>query len=502
MKWLKNTSKNVLLETSNNQQSPEPSLPKGNKVLVISLLLGSLGLYLGIAAQLMTLVCFVLLVPFCALLVRARRHRRMGTAPLPLSHATSAVVPYRSLVVMGTCFCAAWLCFPFFSVVNWLVHPAEYAEWVTSPVLHKGLGWALFLKSPLSSGILVSGIFLIALGVLGQSQQVHVPGADETETLQSPSSFLSLFIRLQKVIAIVFFAYLLLQHLTGFDFHPPHYALLPEHRMASGLFRVFGFYGHPLSLAAVALFLCVFWMHYFMKTRDTSAALLGGLGFAAVVMSGGRTALVVALLFGGSYAWNAWKPRRLWTRFLGFVAILLICLEAIQASGLGQRIKEFFVQQSQTGIGENRLIFWKVHGRLIAESPLTGWGTALVHAGWREFSYTQFGYGALRDKFNAHNLYLEILTLQGLLGIFFLALCSFLFFTHFRRWCSFSAPFGVCGGTCWMAGVVANALHGFTQNTYFDANVTTFYMGFFWVFIWLPFFTRVQPAATLVNKSL
>ncbi|MEN9825096.1 MAG: hypothetical protein RI953_841, partial [Pseudomonadota bacterium] len=92
-------------------------------------------------------------------------------------------------------------------------------------------------------------------------------------------------------------------------------------------------------------------------------------------------------------------------------------------------------------------------------------------------------------KFNAHNIFLEILGISGIVGLFsYLGFLVLLFLnlkvlaghSRERRWLLNGLLFAV----------VANLLHGLTQNTFFDSAVTACYLGILGLFVVPPLKSR------------
>lgn len=382
--------------------------------------------------------------------------------------------------------------------------------WFKSPVstalLGLGAGWSLFIfsrrrteKPRLQSD--VSG--LVAL-------------SDDAERLRA-------FARGLLVASILLFGYCLYQHLTGYSLLLKSRLLAPEHQMGNGRYRVFGFYGHPLSMAGAALVwlscgVWGVWTEFRRRNRSSglpiSQWILVLLIHASLVyMSGGRTAFAVAILFVAALAASLLVAvvvtRRLRTakgaltpaRIKGLLlaagagcAVLFASFVTLVSSESLQKLVALTHTRGNTagtagdGLFGDRALFWQVYLAMWRDAPFFGQGFFAVQHGVRTQYYVQEGFADLRDKFGAHNIFLEILGTMGLVGFFvYLLLCVLL-------WLNLKILTGRSEQRQFVLGVVAlafiaNLLHGFTQNTFFDSAVSACYLALVGFFI-VPSVTR------------
>ena len=357
------------------------------------------------------------------------------------------------------------------------------------------------------------------LSLVGHSQasQFHQSSAGALPHPSAERGLLPLFHKGVACAAALWCCYLFYQHVTGFDFRVPGHQLLDEHRLPSGGYRVFGLYGHPLSVAGVGLcFFVFYWVHFWQnikavksfkdfKKRKNSGRFVDSWGFETclfgataalfllvVYLSGGRTALGVAFVFLASIP--------LLTRLSGIfsklkwvaTAVLLAAGGSVfLSSGAAQRVQQHWNTQGHWSsvvrdlLGD-RAVFWKIYSQMIVDKPFFGHGLAFIERGDRTRYYEELGHAALKDKYNAHNIYLEIVGNVGFVGAFVLV-----------------ATLGVLLKTLWKdvvsvkndaarqklqvffialaAAIGANLLHAITQNVFFDANVTLCYLALFWV---------------------
>lgn len=282
--------------------------------------------------------------------------------------------------------------------------------------------------------------------------------------------------------------YLVLQHITGFDPRFPQRSLPDHFQLSTGFFRVMGFTGNPLSVSGQSLS----WLTCFgtlgllvgpgNRALGTCAWAVGGLHFFAVFMAGGRTALAIALAFGALGVAVAFLRAVKGGRGI-FPWVLSIALGAgalcalVVLGGYGQRALDFLHKQPE------RLQFWRVYNALFWEKPLWGHGYAWLDAGVRTAKYDAMGLMDFPEKFNAHNVFLETLGCAGVLGAA-LALGGFAMVVRTLGVYVRHDPLAHFFASGWVVAIVANALHGFTQNTFFDTSVSAFYIHSLWILLW------------------
>lgn len=472
--------------------------------LVLSLALLCPFLFLGVAAQAVGLYAFAIVLPAAYLL---------GRRNVP----ASAVMP---TLVLGACFVAAWAVFPCVNllVAGWVV-PQRIAG------LYERVGperLSTLLVSRFSSAWLVSGVSLLVIAGVAKVRAARSVTMDEAHGAL-PAVFRS-FLRALLACVVIWVAWLSYQHATGFDPRAADHLLKPEHRMAGGLYRVFGFYGHPLSVAGTglttfSLFWFLAWSYLEAQSHaDTGAAcakpegtvsrdggaavfrlfpsrpgwvdaacyLVGAAAsLLAIVESGGRTALVAALFLCVVLPFSVrLKGRYGVARLAGSAAAVCASLLVVFASNVVARI-EAAVAAFESGQVETRVHFWKTYLTMIGDSPVLGHGAYWIEAGLRDAYYGVLGFRTLTEKYNAHNIYLETLANVGVAGAVALGATLWLLLHTLGRLARESlgseARLLVRGlGAC----VIANLLHASTQNVFFDTNVLVPYLALFWVAYW------------------
>ncbi|MBP6219364.1 MAG: O-antigen ligase family protein [Oligoflexales bacterium] len=452
-------------------------------------------LFAGVALQALGFYLFALLIPL------------LWVSSLPLEKMVLGRLKKISLALMGL-----FLIFPICSLWNSLFLPPQ----MISSFLPKDLSLPGkdLLRSSLSSAVFLSGGTLLCFCLFKKNGQEKKIGKHWADLKAFHSHFLSGFF-FATVCLLVF---VLLQQFLGFDYRVSG-MILPDHeRLESGFYRSPGLYGHPLSLAAVALGLFTFfgylatekwgsWLHHrFFSRGEPQAEILNLLGEDSwkvriylslislfhlyfVVASGGRTATFIAISFllvfctRIFYQASGWKFFS-WKSFIFlnvFPPILLALLMPLLP--MLSRFRGLLADPGSTFLQHfDRLKFWIVHWYMFQDKPWLGQGLAQLHSGYREAYYEALGFGWLRDKFNAHNLYLEILAEVGIVGALSFFLFSFLAMRQLKGLSRARGSYILYQAFLW--AILANLFHSFTQNVFFDSNVTLIYLSLFFLVIW------------------
>ncbi|MFZ9520000.1 MAG: O-antigen ligase family protein [Silvanigrellaceae bacterium] len=369
--------------------------------------------------------------------------------------------------------------------------------WIKSPVSAAfaglGLGWG-FVAFSKSRDSRLSGD--------------NIQGAANNEA--GNEKRLELFARGLIFASVVFFIYGVCQHVTGFNLLSAERILADEHRMPNGRFRIFSFYGHPLSLAGaslvwVAISLSAAHDSFSNKTRVFGLRLsnwlfVGAIQTANVYMSGGRTALLVAIVLWGmlamgvlsSIAKNVLLPRIFPNRSQTPILLALTLLLAVCSVGAGVFLYSLGPDWlTSRGVGGgtmgqgplgDRPLFWQTYLSMWRESPWFGQGYFAVEHGVRNQFYNKEGFAGLRDKFNAHNIFLEVLGISGIVGLFAFLGAMVLLYLNLKVLAGRSRE------RVWLLkglliAVITNLLHGMTQNTFFDSAVSACYLGIVGLFV-------------------
>ncbi len=308
--------------------------------------------------------------------------------------------------------------------------------------------------------------------------------------------------------------YFFYQSYAGFDYRSPGHLMEIEHRMPNGLYRLFGFYGHPLSTAGASLAFFSFawyllWNLWGEKTLPEKrfsqdfceprfgwaskslpwALLVTSLGHVVFVMlSGGRTAMLVTfvLLSLVPFMVKMSKKANLVRMAVVFVTALTASV-GLYFSGLASR---FVMAYQLTRAGQavdDRGIIWNTHLKIFRDFPWFGAGNVWLDAGLRTQYYQRFGAPEHLWKdsgYHAHNLFLQILCDVGIVGfvvvVFLLAAIAWNVWRQVR-----GRALPTITAKAFLVSFVANLLHGFTENTFFSANVLLVTLFLFLVVLWI-----------------
>lgn len=450
-------------------------------------------LYIGIALQAAGFYVIALLLPFLTFFFQKKA--------LP-----------NFFYKVGLCFILLHIVFPLTSILRYFfpntnVDPALYRlEW----------SWPGILQSNFPSSLFIGGVLLVIFWKLTQkrserhSSEVALRGVE-------PFKFFLLGL---SVASVVFLAFTLYQHATGLDlrslFRRHHEFLGSGDRFTNGRFRVYGFYGHPLTAAGVALAYFTFsWalLWHWLTRRDSQLTfipyyshrfkpifILGTIALTNALvlgLSGGRTAAfmgVVQFILIPIY-FNMRK------NFFATVLIVLGLSGAsflmLQTTGLFTRVERTVsaVQKGDTLEKENyRTYFWKTYATMFADNPIFGQGNYWLKQGVRDAYYQKKGFGHIPEKFPAHNVYLEILGSGGLFSFaWILGVIVFLYRYFMRVVCARNRHLSfIFWSFC--AAVVVNMGHGFTQNVFFDSSVIYIYISLLLMLLWQGAFSEPPKA--------
>lgn len=343
-----------------------------------------------------------------------------------------------------------------------------------------------FFKTPVSSVVGGSGLFFLILFFLGRF--FSKKNFQKKDLVQNVISFNLNNFHLGMLAASLFLLiYVWLQHAFGFDYREPSFFLSENKKLLIGTYRSLGFFGHPLSLASVSLALLGYYLTLFKEKIDSSLSLrkiyLGicVCHFIMLSITGSRMPFFIGVcfiifVFGASFN----KRFSLIKSLSLFFLILFILSFSFFYFGLHNRYMELW-QLFQSG-GLNRTAFWSVYWQMFLDKPFFGQGSLWITQGIRDHYYLLLGYTSLPEKYNAHNIYLEILASAGIIGsiavIFCLLKAKFFLKKNVKNQDGqiFLKAFG--------SALFLNAIHGLTQNTFFDTNLIYIYWTFLWIFLW------------------
>jgi|GEM_PF-1658280 len=229
------------------------------------------------------------------------------------------------------------------------------------------------------------------------------------------------------------------------------------------------FYSHPMTAAYVVGILFSAMIPKVFSLRELRWKwmwLISGFGFGAFATES-RTVQIALVLLTVLISWlqGSAKTKR------NVLIVLALLFGSLTVSE--NRAKQKFMEtienvkgRSQQGqFVDDRLIFWFVHMKMISDRPLLGYG-AEVNQLTREKYYIENGFRDLRDKYEAHNQYIQWAVESGVVGVILACTWLGLLFRSFWR---FSVRFWEMQSAAWVTVFLMIAM--MTQNAFNDSEV-------------------------------
>ncbi len=310
--------------------------------------------------------------------------------------------------------------------------------------------------------------------------------------------------------SILFCSALIYQHFTGFELrsHTKYGPILTnDNLLQNGTFRVYGFYGHPLTVAAVGLTYATFnwtllWLiiakknlksMYFMPFKDHKFLpymylfLITIANTTCVFLSSGRTATLVniAILLG--------VPSLIYLKRKPIFTIIAITSIGIASFFIGKKLGviERIESTAQSLLnshafeeGNNRQYFWKVYTKMFLDSPAVGQGNFWINHGIRNEYYNKLGFSHIEQKYNAHNNYLEILASVGIIGLSIILFAIYKIFRLLKIEIKAQKNSLILLLIPLLVTLLANLFHATTQNVFFDSSFIYINIAIIYVIIW------------------
>ena len=426
------------------------------------------------------LYVFAILIPWCL---------SVEWKPSKIKNA-SDLAPHFLKIGLG--FIILFCMFPMANLLALFFSSAELSATNGSGLLPIGK----LLDSHFSSAVLGTGfLFSIFSLFLGR----HLISIQSKK--MRPHDIFLYFTRGTLVASSLLACYLFLQHYTGFDYRGSGFKLgLSKHLAASNTYRTLGFFSHPLSLAGGSLAIFSFYWVLFCKVlsqykqsktnvkstyldsaQGAYYLLIACLHLAFIILSGGRFAILLGTSVFILSSFLIPIPKMFRFARLGFTGFALAASSflAIHSGALDrfQELKHLW-QQGQL----DRIKFWQVHWQMVKDEPWFGHGYAWLKHYKRELYYNQLGFESLLNKYNAHNLYLEILSNIGILGMIGVVTGLSLIVFSFKKISSQTEHRWLF--VALLIAFVANLVNGLTQNSLFDSNIIYIYLFLVWVLTW------------------
>lgn len=369
----------------------------------------------------------------------------------------------RALVFIAGALLMLWASYPLSNFYNSIGQVAE-------------IPFTRLLRSHFSSSFVIVGLFLIFL-----SRRRHLLASKFARLeLSATKSLFEDFVDGLVLASLVMVVVVFLQQYFGLD---ARFNRLPDRRLMGSLYRATGFYGHPMTLAAVslALFSWSLSLRCLLPRLQRVSWIIWSQAYL-IVASGSRAAFVLAFLALAGVVIVA-KRGQLVAMLVRLRSMILGMLVAVVLSaGLWSRFAEIFSWQKFLQL--DRLIFWRVHWQIFLEKPIWGHGLAQLDAGLRAHYYEIFGFADLVRKYAPHNVYLDVLASCGLVGagmwtLAFAGLARGIFLLGWLQTPGLR-PYTLA----LLSSLGVAALFGCVQSLFFDSSVIFIYLALGLILVW------------------
>ncbi|APJ04066.1 O-antigen ligase family protein [Silvanigrella aquatica] len=396
---------------------------------------------------------------------------------------------------------ALHIIFPITSLMNYIFPSSLFPDFTYEIELK----WPGILLSNFPSAFFIGSAIILLLSLFSKknAKSSHKKTSASLEIMP-----LKYFLSGLLPASILFCIALIYQSYSGIDFRSLRGGILADTELLdNGKYRVYGFYGHPLTVAGACLAYASFawtllWQSITHKSNvkfhfislyhknffpQISLAIITFCNFFMIILSSGRTAAMACIFILITI------PCILYIRKKPIVTLSVTLIVVISSffiaknAGLIDRINlttTSVTQSHSLDNGNYRQYFWKVYTQMFLDKPFVGQGNYWIKAGVREKYYDKMGYGDLTEKYNAHNNYLEILACGGLLAatwiLFFLINLGKTLTQKLReqKGAYVYLPF------CFAVAIISNLIHSLTQNVFFDSSVIYIYLTLLFVLIW------------------
>jgi O-antigen ligase len=421
-------------------------------ILKSAIVIAPFTLLLGRAAQAFGLYMFMLVIPF--LLIGVRR--------------TNNILHFSRI---GWALVGLYTVFPIFDALA-LIRGFE----PTAEAWSGAHGWSFLLRSQYSSSVGIISLLIALTPYISRPMSPKIAGfkADEWVRLWMIGAVAANVVLLCVVIA---------QFGTGWNMSKAA-AYRPDRLMASGFYRAAGACDHPIPFAGSILAQFGIYLHLATskwaapRWQKMACIWIAVASLICIVLSGSRFALIVVvfamLLIVARLAKNTWQ------RLVAVSALGLCGAVVVKVTGMWERFAELSFG-SLDGLLGGRSKLWQANWDLWQQSPTFGHGGAWLTNQIRKEWYEGLGMPEFNGSYNSHNLFLEILTSAGLVGLVMSLVMGYIFWRSWRRlYQTVHAPWA----RAVMLGLVLNFFHGLTQTAYFDSPVTMMLVYPFLLMFW------------------
>lgn len=411
-------------------------------------------------------------------------------------------------IMVGGAFIFLHIIFP---IVNFIIYFLPNKE-INPAIYTIALKWPGILQSNFPSSLFFGGLALILFTYISSRVQQKVFTNSEHIRNFYPLKFFLLGL---VPASLLFMCLMLYGHYSGVDFHSIFRKkieyLSADDAFRTGGFRVYGFYGHPLTVAGVCLAYSIFswtllWSYLTnknkfnfsflpFKNQNTLCCL-----FLIIVtfsnemclfLSGGRTATIVGIALLVLVPLCFSRGLNLRKNYLKiFIVIIFIVLASFFVSkklGILNRIElttTAVMNNSSLDTGNYRVYFWRTYMHMFLDKPIFGQGNYWLKQGVREEYYNKLGYEKLPEKYIAHNVYLEILGSIGAVGLVWIIVGLVYLFRVLKKNVFYEKSQLLPLSIALIFAFFGNLLHSITQNVFFDSSVVYIYICLIVVIMW------------------
>lgn len=255
--------------------------------------------------------------------------------------------------------------------------------------------------------------------------------------------------------------------------------------------RARALFSHPLTLAYIVLLYVPLALAMFMRHPRSKPWLLAVISLGVLLIaSASRT--VQAVVFLMLLLWSIFFLRGRLRAVLLLAAMAFVAVMSLTDNPVRQRFLNTASQtedRQQDLYADDRLAFWAAHWEMVKERPLIGHGLSYKQDYLTRY-YAVKGLGNFEKKYQAHNMYLQLLVNTGVTGLLFWL--GRLAVTVSAAWLLIRRR-DVLGWAA-MGSIVCMALAGITQNAFQDSAVRFHWAALEGLLIW------AAARATLVKE--
>jgi O-antigen ligase len=231
-------------------------------------------------------------------------------------------------------------------------------------------------------------------------------------------------------------------------------------------------FSHPLSLAYIVLLYTPLALFFLLHRERRRVAMIGTAACGVLLFtSASRTVQVVSMLFATVWCLFFLRGKmRVALIATGLVGVSVLALTENPVRARFQNTIGQIEDRQQDKYADDRLAFWAAHWEMFKERPVMGHGNSYTQEYLSPY-YARIGLADFEKKYQAHNMFLQVLVNTGIVGaLIWSTRLLMLFFAAsklLRRKLPGERSFGWAG----LATVFAVLLAGITQNAFQDSAV-------------------------------